>query len=223
MTTVSDPSDYVFDLDAGIGCLDFTNTRTSSGEHLRSYRDLIAFAQQSHLLTQADAEWLQHKASTQPVAAQDVLERALGLRRALRSIFSAVANAQAPDDVEVAGLNLELASSLAHACIEPAPDGGFDWSWSERALERPLWPIAREAAELLTSDDQRQLVRECGASDCAWLFLDTSKNRSRQWCSMSSCGNREKARRHYQRVKAKRHSAEPAAAPATRTRRRAGS
>jgi predicted RNA-binding Zn ribbon-like protein len=212
-------SDFVFDLDAGIPCLDFANTRNSTGEHLRSYGDLVAFAQQSALLTQADVDWLHLRAAAQPVAAQDVFERAIGLRRALRSIFSAVANEQPPDEVELAGLNLELAGSLAHACIERAPDGGFDWSWSDRALERPLWPIARQAAELLTSEAQRPLVRECGASDCAWLFLDTSKNRSRQWCSMSSCGNREKARRHYQRVKAKRQAAEPTAAE-SRTRRR---
>src|SRR3989442_8269959 len=67
-----------------------------------------------------------------------------------------------------------------------------------------IWPIARSAADLLTSDEQRQLVRECGAPDCLWLFLDTTKNRSRQWCSMQSCGNREKARRHYQRLRAQR-------------------
>jgi predicted RNA-binding Zn ribbon-like protein len=198
--------DFVFDLDAGIACLDFANTRSSSGEHLRSYRDLVAFAQQSSLLTQAEVEWLQQRASAQPLAAQEVLERALGLRQALRSIFSSVANEQPPDEVWLAGLNLEFAASMAHACIEPTADGGFDWSWCDRALERPLWPIARQAAELLTSAAQRPLVRECGASDCKWLFLDTSKNRSRQWCSMSSCGNREKARRHYQRVKAKRQS-----------------
>ena len=42
---------------------------------------------------------------------------------------------------------------------------------------------------------------------CFWLFLDTTRNRSRQWCSMTSCGNREKARRHYQRQRAQRRTA----------------
>ena len=43
------------------------------------------------------------------------------------------------------------------------------------------------------------LVRECGASDCAWLFLDTSKNHHRRWCDMTRCGNRAKVRRFYAR------------------------
>jgi predicted RNA-binding Zn ribbon-like protein len=44
-------------------------------------------------------------------------------------------------------------------------------------------------------------VKECGTENCNWLFLDTSKNRSRRWCDMKECGNREKARRHYHRKK----------------------
>jgi predicted RNA-binding Zn ribbon-like protein len=40
-------------------------------------------------------------------------------------------------------------------------------------------------------------VRACGG--CGWLFLDTSKNHSRRWCSMDACGNQAKARRHYRR------------------------
>jgi predicted RNA-binding Zn ribbon-like protein len=44
-------------------------------------------------------------------------------------------------------------------------------------------------------------VRVCAAEDCGWLFLDTSKNHTRRWCSMKSCGNRAKARRHYNKEK----------------------
>jgi predicted RNA-binding Zn ribbon-like protein len=61
-----------------------------------------------------------------------------------------------------------------------------------------LRPIARSAAELLTSETLSR-VRECGGATCTWLFLDASRNRSRRWCSMESCGNRAKARRHYRR------------------------
>jgi predicted RNA-binding Zn ribbon-like protein len=45
-------------------------------------------------------------------------------------------------------------------------------------------------------------VRVCAADNCAWLFLDKSRNRTRQRCDMSVCGNRAKARRHYRRSKA---------------------
>lgn len=42
-------------------------------------------------------------------------------------------------------------------------------------------------------------IKICPADDCRWAFYDTSRNRSRQWCSMEVCGNRAKARTHRQR------------------------
>ncbi len=57
-----------------------------------------------------------------------------------------------------------------------------------------LW----SAADLLTTAELA-LVGECAGEGCSWLFLDTSRNRSRLWCSMEDCGNRAKARRHYAR------------------------
>ena len=196
-------SDYVFDLDTGWLCLDFVNTRGSSGDHLRTYSDLVAFAQQSALVTPDDADWLHAQAEREPLVAQTVLTRALALREAVRGIFSALAAGNAPAQADLSVLNADLALSLPNARIEPRDDGGFSWTWSGRALDCMLWPVSRSAADLLT-DGRAQQVRECGASDCQWLFVDTSKNRSRQWCSMASCGNREKARRHYQRLKERR-------------------
>jgi predicted RNA-binding Zn ribbon-like protein len=80
---------------------------------------------------------------------------------------------------------------------------GFGWGWtvSDTSLERLLWPVARSAAELLVSgaaDD----VRECASETCSWLFLDRSPRRSRRWCSMKTCGNRDKVRRFYARQRA---------------------
>jgi hypothetical protein len=43
-------------------------------------------------------------------------------------------------------------------------------------------------------------IKICPADDCRWAFYDTSRNRSRQWCSMEVCGNRAKARTHRQRT-----------------------
>lgn len=45
----------------------------------------------------------------------------------------------------------------------------------------------------------RERIRICG--NCGWLFIDRSKNRSRIWCDMTVCGNRQKAARHYRRKK----------------------
>jgi len=65
-----------------------------------------------------------------------------------------------------------------------------------------LREINNRAIQAMT---HRKLVREDGRYrwhwrwNKAWLFLDRSRNRSRRWCDMKTCGNREKARRHYQR------------------------
>ncbi len=66
-----------------------------------------------------------------------------------------------------------------------------------------LWLIADAAAALLTSP-RLALVRQCSGEECTWLFVDTSKNHRRRWCDMRDCGNRAKARRHYERVRQNR-------------------
>jgi predicted RNA-binding Zn ribbon-like protein len=57
---------------------------------------------------------------------------------------------------------------------------------------------AHSALSLLAVETQERL-KICG--NCGWLFIDRSKNRSRIWCDMAVCGNRQKASRHYHRKK----------------------
>lgn len=55
------------------------------------------------------------------------------------------------------------------------------------------------AATRLAVLDAWARVKVCPAHDCRWAFYDESRNRSRTWCSMRVCGNREKARAWRQR------------------------
>jgi len=41
----------------------------------------------------------------------------------------------------------------------------------------------------------------CQNPACVLWFFDTTRNGTRRWCSMAVCGNRAKARRHYDRIK----------------------
>ncbi|KAA9164909.1 CGNR zinc finger domain-containing protein [Amycolatopsis acidicola] len=50
------------------------------------------------------------------------------------------------------------------------------------------------AAARLTVLGEWPRLKICPADDCRWAFYDQSRNRSRTWCSMRVCGNREKAR-----------------------------
>ena len=63
--------------------------------------------------------------------------------------------------------------------------GGFDDVWR---------PAVRAAVELLTSDAVEHIGR-CADDSCGWLFLDTTRSRTRRWCDMKVCGNRNKVRR----------------------------
>jgi predicted RNA-binding Zn ribbon-like protein len=58
------------------------------------------------------------------------------------------------------------------------------------------WRIVEAAVVLLTS---AQLERVKACPNCGWFFLDTSKNRSRRWCSMAMCGTNAKAHAYYWR------------------------
>jgi len=93
------------------------------------------------------------------------------------------------------------AAPAAHACWEQAAQSrnkraALEWHWGRFSAdaELPVWMLALAARQLMTSDAMA-LVRACGAESCRWLFLDTSKNHTRRWCSMQACGNRMKARR----------------------------
>lgn len=201
----------LFSLIAGELCLDFTNTVSGrdkadprapiTNDRLMSYADLLAWSEQAGVLTLPLAARLRREAERRPAAASAALERAIAVREALYRVFSAYAAAAAPDAEDLAVLNDVLATAMSRARIIPVGEG-FVWDWvdEEDALDRMLWPVVRSAAELLTSS-RVERVHECEGDTCTWLFVDTSKNHSRRWCSMADCGNRAKARRHYHRTK----------------------
>jgi predicted RNA-binding Zn ribbon-like protein len=190
---------------AGAVALDFANTCDHEGgvivaDWLRSYADLLDWVGQCGLLEAAQVEHLRHVAARQPAVAADIFQQALALRAAIYAVFTAIAGKQPPATEALAYLNAVLAACQSYLQIEPEGEG-FQWGWAgdADALDRPLWPLARAAADLLASPALR-LLRQCPAEDCGWLFLDTSRNHTRRWCDMDDCGNRAKARRHYQRV-----------------------
>ncbi len=192
---------HVFDFTGGMLCLDFANTVSNRAtsepiEHLRRYEDWLAWARQAGI----ESKNLERLARRRPKLAQAALKRAVTLRESLYAIFSAIAAKHAPPPPALAALNRALPAAMAHPRIVTGP-AGYELRWlaGERALDAPLGPIVRSAAELLSAAADLAKVRECAAAGCAWLFLDTSRNKQRRWCDMKVCGNRNKARRYYQK------------------------
>ncbi|HYY56997.1 MAG TPA: ABATE domain-containing protein [Pyrinomonadaceae bacterium] len=195
-------------------CLDFANTihcyhAEELLDDLKSYADLVSWSRQAGVISEREARALLREAAKRPSRAEAALERARALRNAIYEIFTAVANGRGPKREDLALLNAALSEAMARTRVVATADGfSWDWAGDEAALEQMLWPIARSAADLLTSAELNR-TRECGGDKCTWLFMDTSKNRSRRWCDMKGCGNRAKSRRHYER----RRSAGAADAP----------
>lgn len=184
--------------------LDFVNTvggRVSAqvrADKLAAFSDLVAWARQGALLGDADARAFLHLAARRPRPARQVLARARHLREALYGVLRALLDDRRPRPAHLEIVNDELAVARRHDRLAPGRDG-LQWRSEEGGgLEAVLWPICRAASSLLTSGDLSRL-RQCGGTDCGWLFLDRSRNHSRQWCTMDDCGNVSKVRRFRQR------------------------
>jgi predicted RNA-binding Zn ribbon-like protein len=175
--------EWVFD--GGRPCLDLVNTRRAR------------HAEGVELLTGPDAlaEWLGLAGfTTGPVTAGNVLAA-----KALREAVDRVLLAEVPERMDV-----DLVNNAAAAAPAPPPRLTVDGDRLRREVPPPKDPVAAafaalaaDAIDLATSNAS---VRVCAADDCGLRFADASPRRNRQWCSMSRCGNRAKARAHYARV-----------------------
>jgi predicted RNA-binding Zn ribbon-like protein len=197
------PGQGPFELSGGHLCLDFVNTWGDRGrpstDGLQTYPQLLAFARQTGLLDPRTEGELAARALAGASAALAATQAARNLREALYGIFTARAHDRSFPARDLECLNEALREALPNLRLD-LQGKSLVWQWQQdgTVLTSPLWPIARAAADLLAADIQAP-VRECAGAQCTWLFLDLSRGRSRRWCSMASCGNRAKAKRHYSR------------------------
>ncbi|MEX1310411.1 MAG: ABATE domain-containing protein [Candidatus Sulfomarinibacteraceae bacterium] len=192
-----------FSFDAGALCLDFANTcgdrPLCSEEKLGTVKDLVDWGAAAGLVSTEETDRFLATGG-----GDEAVREAVALREAIYSVCSSLARGGVPHRRDLAMINSTLRAALPN--LELGVRGsGCCWRWSDAstASDRIIWPVARSAADLLTSDTV-ELLRECAGEGCSWLFLDRSRNHRRKWCSMSSCGNRAKARRHYARTRSKR-------------------
>jgi len=170
-------------------------------ERFNDYRALLRWFLRKRQVTVSEAKALLRAARARPEEAEAVRRRAIGLRETLYHVFRRLVEG-APDPRDVAALNAWLPAGMARRRLAYSEDR-VTWESCAPAdeLERPLWPVVWSAVELLTAGPLDR-VRECDNDPCGWLFVDSSRNRSRRWCDMRDCGNRVKARRHYARTQA---------------------
>jgi predicted RNA-binding Zn ribbon-like protein len=121
--------------------------------------------------------------------------QALAVREAIRGLLLANNGVVADDDaasktLEAAGREARLTVRFENGRPVLAPEG----DGARAAIGR----IVATVAELATTEEWKRL-KSCRDEHCRVAFYDKSRNRSRAWCSMEVCGNREKARSFRQR------------------------
>jgi predicted RNA-binding Zn ribbon-like protein len=173
--------------------LDLTNTvfdrahPVPDNELLKSPSDVLTWCESVGLFRSAQAP--------DEAAADDLADQVRSVREHAWAVFDAVSRQQ-PVPTVAFGALLERAGSGVRAGHLRDIDAGLDHLAADRTTPRAI-PAALSLLAvhaLFTLPPER--IHACGR--CGWLFLDSSRGGRRRWCSMSTCGNREKASRHRQ-------------------------
>lgn len=192
---------YRFDFCGGHVAIDFTNTVGSRGgepeEHFNNFGDVVAWARARGVVTRGAAAALLRKAAADPADARRAHRRTIELREALYRVFDAAAGQRPPRPADLEVLNAHVSATFDGAMLSPTGAGFTLDTRGQTGLDEVLRPVVRAAVDLLTSDAVQHVGR-CADDSCAWLFLDTTRSRTRRWCDMKSCGNRNKVRRFRQ-------------------------
>ncbi len=135
--------------------------------------------------------------SGQEVSGAD-LKNAIAVREAIRGVIGANTGATIYP-LDIATLNGAAAASRLRARF--GADG-------KARLEPEAGGVAGAMGRLVATvftamaDEDWSRLKLCGSSTCRWAFYDRSRNHSSRWCTMASCGNRQKARRFRQKARA---------------------
>lgn len=122
--------------------------------------------------------------------------RALNVRETLDAVFRPITEGKQPRPHDLVKLRNAYLAALSRARLVGDP-GAMRWELDATAgVDLLLLPVLASALELLQTPAR---IRQCPGEHCGCLFVDATKNRSRRWCSMDPCGNRDKMRRYRSR------------------------
>ncbi|MFD5069482.1 CGNR zinc finger domain-containing protein [Streptomyces sp. NPDC058369] len=123
----------------------------------------------------------------------------LDLARELRESIHAAATAAALQDPLPARAvrNLNDRSRQGRATAILTPEGTHHWQLEPAsALEDALGVVAADAIAIIAGERDGRLAL-CASPTCRAAFFDTSRSRTRRWCDMNTCGNRQKKARFH--------------------------
>jgi predicted RNA-binding Zn ribbon-like protein len=166
-------------------------------DKINNYEDLVDWARTIGIIEKTTA---QNLAAQKGKIANRVFERAIKLRESLYRIFISIVENREPPKEDIEVLNSQCSAAREQ---QKLVYNSRKFSWNYALPDEPdnmIRQVALSGAELLLSD-QLKRVKQCPGDNCGWLFLDVSKNGSRQWCDMKDCGNVAKVRRYREKRK----------------------
>ncbi len=190
--------------------LDFVNSdravrgRGRPGDALDAFDTYVNWLGAARVLDGERADAMLRRAQQQPTAASAALHEARRLRNVLRALAEqGDGTDRRAEESAISEINRVLGRSAGSRRVEPRSDGGFVRSFVTvgDVFAGLLVPVIESAADTLVQGELRR-VRRCASPRCGRVFFDASRNGKRRWCEMATCGNRAKAARHRQKVRA---------------------
>ncbi len=184
--------------------IDFANTEIiQAGKRvdlLDSFDSLLRWLLAAGLLDEPTKRRVARRFSDEAMRVAAVAD-ARRLRRAIATLVEQATTNRTPGEAVVGDLNRVLMKAETCRELVHTPGG---WALNVRSnwdtSAKLLLPVAESAADLLVQGNL-SFIRKCENPECILHLYDTSKNHTRRWCSMTTCGNRHKVQAYRERVR----------------------
>jgi predicted RNA-binding Zn ribbon-like protein len=180
-------------------------------ENLAAPVDLLTWTQRVAVVDAHHRIAMRVAMAEDPQTAEGVLRRVRALREQLyHHLADCIDHGGVDHQIgEGSPLHRAFADAVTASSLAGTP---ARWTLEARSPPDLTRILALHALDLVQTMAPDRL-RRCDDDGCGWLFLDTTRNHSRRWCSSRDCGNRDRARRHYarNRTTARGDASEPGA------------
>lgn len=170
---------------------------------LRDFETMVRWLEAAAVLDAERAGGIRRRAQQQPAGAAAALVDGRRVRSALRSLAERGPMSERMRTEGLAEINRVLGRSAGTRRVDLRADGTFIRSFVPvgDAFAGLVIPVVESAADALILGELPR-VRRCADPRCQRVFFDNTKNGRRRWCDMATCGNRAKAARHREKLKA---------------------
>lgn len=193
------------EFDGGWLCLDFINTVKSRFEEpIQDYliipSDWLIWSKRQNLLNKSQLRNIELYMKENTKVTSNSLKTIIEFRENIYKLFKAIAHNKKPSKDSLQCVSESISFCFNHYSLDLIDNKKLTehFSVDNNPLLTPFLEIIKSSYELLKSDKLAR-VKEC--ENCGWLFLDKSKNSSRRWCNMQTCGSSEKTKRYYRKIR----------------------